>query len=163
MDWRGQGGSERQLRDPRKGHIDDFALYERDFVAFQRDVLRRIARAPGSASAHSMGGAIALRIAHEGRCPFDRLVHDGADDRALRPCRAALSRAGSPRRSTASASAAPMRRAAARRPYTLQPFEGNVLTSDPHALRAHGRDAARLSGIVRRRPHHRLGCMPRSG
>ena len=25
LDWRGQGGSERQLRNPRKGHVDSFA------------------------------------------------------------------------------------------------------------------------------------------
>ena len=33
MDWRGQGGSERALRNPRKGHVDDFALYLRDVQA----------------------------------------------------------------------------------------------------------------------------------
>ena len=52
LDWRGQGGSERQLRNPRKGHIDDFSLYERDFVAFvDRRARTVIARGPGSASA----------------------------------------------------------------------------------------------------------------
>ena len=33
MDWRGQGGSARQLKNPRKGHIDDFSLFERDLSA----------------------------------------------------------------------------------------------------------------------------------
>src|SRR3990172_7158943 len=31
VDWRGQGLSGRVLADPRKHHIDDFALYSRDF------------------------------------------------------------------------------------------------------------------------------------
>jgi lysophospholipase len=39
VDWRGQGGSERQLRNPMKGHIDDFSLYQRDLAAFTAGVL----------------------------------------------------------------------------------------------------------------------------
>ena len=50
LDWRGQGGSERQLRDPMKAHVDDFSLYERDFAAFVIDVLTPIARVRGSGS-----------------------------------------------------------------------------------------------------------------
>ena len=50
FDWRGQGGSARQLKNPRKGHIDDFSLYERDFSAFVSEVLEPPARGPGSAS-----------------------------------------------------------------------------------------------------------------
>jgi lysophospholipase len=74
MDWRGQGGSDRQLKNPLKGHIDDFALFERDFVAFRREVLVPHCPRPWIGLCHSMGGAIMLRIAHEGRCPFERLV-----------------------------------------------------------------------------------------
>ena len=33
MDWRGQGGSERPLRNARKGHVDDFSHFERDLDA----------------------------------------------------------------------------------------------------------------------------------
>src|SRR5271166_4320073 len=29
MDWRGQGGSDRPLRNSRKGHVDDFSYFER--------------------------------------------------------------------------------------------------------------------------------------
>ena len=39
LDWRGQGLSERQLRNPRKGHIDDFEIYERDLVALREQIL----------------------------------------------------------------------------------------------------------------------------
>jgi lysophospholipase len=74
MDWRGQGGSARQLKNPRKGHIDDFSLFERDLGALVDDVLGPSCPQPWFGLAHSMGGAIMLSIAHAGRCPFERLV-----------------------------------------------------------------------------------------
>ena len=74
FDWRGQGGSARLLKNPRKGHIDDFSLYERDFAAFVSEVLEPSCPRPWFGLAHSMGAAIALAIARAGRCPLDRLV-----------------------------------------------------------------------------------------
>ena len=38
LDWRGQGGSERRLRKRRKGHVDSFEEYDRDFDAFMEQV-----------------------------------------------------------------------------------------------------------------------------
>ncbi len=73
LDWRGQAGSERELDDPRKGHIDDFSQYQRDLEIFVRDVLQGRPQ-PWLALAHSMGGAILLDTAHAGRPPFERLV-----------------------------------------------------------------------------------------
>ena len=58
FDWRGQGGSQRLLPDPRKSHVDDFRAYRRDL-----SVMLRIARSqPGPlvAVAHSMGAAVLL-------------------------------------------------------------------------------------------------------
>jgi lysophospholipase len=74
MDWRGQGGSARQLKNPRKGHIDDFALFERDLNALVDDVLGPSCPQPWFGLCHSMGGAIMLSIAHADRCPFERVV-----------------------------------------------------------------------------------------
>jgi lysophospholipase len=74
LDWRGQGGSARQLKNPRKGHVDDFSLYERDLSALVDDVLGPSCPQPWFGLAHSMGGAIMLTVAHKGRCPFERLV-----------------------------------------------------------------------------------------
>jgi lysophospholipase len=74
MDWRGQGGSARQLKNPRKGHIDDFSLFERDLGALVDDVLGPSCPQPWYGLCHSMGAAIMLSIAHAGRCPFERLV-----------------------------------------------------------------------------------------
>ncbi len=74
LDWRGQGGSARQLKNRRKGHIDDFSLYERDLNAFVGQTLEPHCPKPWFGLCHSMGGAILLRVAEAGRCPFDRLV-----------------------------------------------------------------------------------------
>jgi len=74
LDWRGQGGSARQLNNPRKGHIDDFSLYERDLKAFVAQVLAPSCPRPWFGLCHSMGAAIMLGVAHAGRCPFERLV-----------------------------------------------------------------------------------------
>lgn len=74
MDWRGQGLSERQLRDRRKGHVDDFDQYQLDLDALTEGVLERQCSKPFFALGHSMGAAILLAQARAGRSPFARLV-----------------------------------------------------------------------------------------
>jgi lysophospholipase len=74
FDWRGQGLSQRQLRDSRKGHIDDFELYELDLEAVTEHVLNRFCSKPFFALGHSMGAAVLLAQARAGRSPFARLV-----------------------------------------------------------------------------------------
>jgi lysophospholipase len=74
LDWRGQGGSARLTKNPRKGHIGDFRAYQRDLDAFAAEVLALHCRPPWFALAHSMGGAIALANARSGRSPFARMV-----------------------------------------------------------------------------------------
>jgi lysophospholipase len=73
MDWRGQGGSDRQLRNARKGHVDDFSLFERDLKALRDHVLIHCPR-PWYALAHSMGAAVLLTVDAAGNSPFERLV-----------------------------------------------------------------------------------------
>ena len=73
LDWRGQGGSERELADPRKGHVDDFAQYQRDLSTFLAQMTRLACPKPWFALAHSMGGAILLEYANGGG-GFARLV-----------------------------------------------------------------------------------------
>ena len=61
LDWRGQGGSQRLLPDPRRGHVRDFAEYRRDLGAALAET--------GPATlviSHSMGGAVALRALLDG-------------------------------------------------------------------------------------------------
>jgi lysophospholipase len=74
IDWRGQGHSARRLRDPRKGYVRDFADYETDVETFIRDVVMPDCPPPFYALAHSMGGAVLLRVAHSQKRWFDRIV-----------------------------------------------------------------------------------------
>lgn len=74
LDWRGQGHSARRLRDPRKGYVRDFADYEIDVDAFMEQVVLPDCPPPYFALAHSMGGAVMLRVAYSGKRWFDRMV-----------------------------------------------------------------------------------------
>ena len=130
LDWRGQGGSERQLDNPLKGHIDDFSLYERDFGALVQDVMAPYCPRPWFGLGHSMGAAVLLMIAHAQRCPFERLVlispmieifgvrqHPAARLMIEAMDMIGLGGAFTPR--------------GRKVPIGLAPFEGNPLTSDP--------------------------------
>lgn len=74
MDWRGQGGSGRRLKDPRKGHVDDFSEYDRDLELFMSEFVLPDCPPPYFALAHSMGGNILLRSSCRRDCWFDRMV-----------------------------------------------------------------------------------------
>ena len=74
LDWRGQGHSSRRLRDARKGYVRDFSDYEVDVDTFVQQVVLPDCPPPHFALAHSMGGAVLLRIAHAGKRWFDRMV-----------------------------------------------------------------------------------------
>ncbi|HEY5081273.1 MAG TPA: alpha/beta hydrolase [Bauldia sp.] len=74
LDWRGQGGSDRRLRDANRAHVDSFAEYDRDLDAFIHQVVLPDCAPPYFALAHSLGGLVALRAAQEGRASFTRMV-----------------------------------------------------------------------------------------
>jgi lysophospholipase len=74
IDWRGQGGSERRLSDPRKGHVGDFSEYERDLDAFMNQVVLPDCPPPLFALAHSTGASVLLRVVRQGTRWFDRIV-----------------------------------------------------------------------------------------
>ncbi len=74
MDWRGQGLSQRALRDPYKGHVESFREYETDIEAFMREIVLPDCPPPIYAIGHSMGAAVLIRIAHRGYRWFDRMV-----------------------------------------------------------------------------------------
>jgi len=61
FDWRGQGGSERLLADPLRGHIDSFASYDADIDAIYSRVLVAQCPKPFFGLAHSTGGHMMLR------------------------------------------------------------------------------------------------------
>lgn len=74
LDWRGQGLSQRLLRDSRKGHVRDFGDFEIDLDVFMREVVLPDCPPPYFALAHSMGAAVLLRAAYKRRHWFDRMV-----------------------------------------------------------------------------------------
>lgn len=74
FDWRGQGGSERQLRDPRKGHVEDFEDFRIDLDAVFECARTRNLPHPWSLLAHSMGGCVALDALDRGAAPVERAV-----------------------------------------------------------------------------------------
>jgi lysophospholipase len=74
FDWRGQGHSSRRLRDPRKGFVRRFSDYEIDVETFVQQVMLPDCPPPFFALAHSMGGAVLLRVAYAGKRWFDRMV-----------------------------------------------------------------------------------------
>lgn len=74
LDWRGQGGSQRELTDPRKGHVDDFSIYRRDLAALIAHMTALGLPKPWYALAHSMGGAILLDVLADGETAFARAM-----------------------------------------------------------------------------------------
>ena len=62
MDWRGQGGSERKLSNPRKGHVWDFAEYDKDLSRFMKEVVLPDCPPPFVALARAFFAALALTL-----------------------------------------------------------------------------------------------------
>jgi lysophospholipase len=60
FDWRGQGGSERLLRDQQRGHVRDFQDYVKDLDRFFEEVVLPDCRGPYYVLGHSTGALIAL-------------------------------------------------------------------------------------------------------
>jgi lysophospholipase len=151
LDWRGQGGSERRLRNPRKGHIDSFAEYDRDLEAFMQQVALPDCPPPQYALAHSTGGLICLRAVHSGRSRFARLVLS-APLLGIPPGR--LSQANAYRVAgflTAIGLGEVEVPESLVRPIERMPFESNDLTSDPVRY-------ARNLDIVRSTPAIAIGA-----
>lgn len=74
IDWRGQGHSSRRLSDPHKGYVRHFSDFETDVGAFVEQIVLPDCPPPYYALAHSMGGAVMLRVARSGKRWFDRIV-----------------------------------------------------------------------------------------
>ncbi|MEO1066473.1 MAG: alpha/beta hydrolase [Pseudomonadota bacterium] len=75
MDWRGQGLSDRLLKDRLKGHVRSFRHYHRDLDAFLALIASKNCPKPYFALAHSMGGHILFSAAADGPATaFERIV-----------------------------------------------------------------------------------------
>ncbi|MBW8285209.1 MAG: alpha/beta hydrolase [Rhizobium sp.] len=74
FDFRGQGGSERLLKNTRKGHVHRFSDYVRDLEIFLEQIVLPDTRLPFFLLAHSTGGLIALSAAPRLANRIDRMV-----------------------------------------------------------------------------------------
>jgi lysophospholipase len=133
IDWRGQGLSDRDRREPRLGHVTDFALYQQDLDAFLATPQVAALPRPRLMLAHSMGGCIGLRALIR-RLPFEAAILSAPMwgiriDPAMRPLAMALFAAapliGLGRMFAPGTTAAS---------YAVnEPFASNLLTTDPAA------------------------------
>jgi lysophospholipase len=148
FDWRGQGGSDRLLRNPRKGHVRRFADYRLDLEAVFSQVMPKLPK-PWFALAHSMGASLCLEAARRNELPVSRLV-------ALAPMLEL-----SIIRNVAAARAAALALdalflgsifvpAGGETSIATRPFAGNRLTSDPERY-------ARNAELASRRPDLAIG------
>jgi len=129
LDWRGQGGSDRLLADPRKGHVRSFDDYQMDLEVFMREIVLPDCPAPIFGLAHSMGGAILLEAIRLGRRWFERLVLTSPMielvGRAGRPAARAIARIG-----TLLGLGQSYILGGGPAPISSRPFTGNPLTAD---------------------------------
>jgi len=72
FDWRGQGGSQRLIRNPTVGYVETFDDYVTDLMSFHRNILLPDCPPPFNLVAHSMGGLVALMAAARDRLIFER-------------------------------------------------------------------------------------------
>src|SRR6266852_9767963 len=130
LDWRGQGLSDRALRNPRKGYVRDFSRYDVDLDTFIREVVLPDCPPPFFALAHSMGASILLRAAYQGHRWFDRTVLLAPMIALPGMRRSSLTRAGIKlmRLIGLGGSYVPGGDASV---MMQRPFIGNLLTSDP--------------------------------
>jgi len=73
FDWRGQGGSERLISNPKLGYVDSFEDYGIDLKSFHTDILLPDCPPPYYLVGHSMGGLVSLMAAARDRLMFDRI------------------------------------------------------------------------------------------
>ncbi|MGJ8571618.1 MAG: alpha/beta fold hydrolase [Hoeflea sp.] len=74
FDWRGQGRSDRLLKNPLRGHIRRFGDFEADLSIFLETIVLPEARLPFCLVAHSMGALIALSMAPKLTNRIERMV-----------------------------------------------------------------------------------------
>lgn len=130
IDWRGQGLSDRPLKDGRIGHVAQFIDYQKDIAAVMRAARELDLPRPFHLLAHSMGGAIGLRAVMEGlpvqTCAFTAPMWGIQLSPAMRPFAQALAFGGT--RLGFGEHVAPNFPPES---YVLtQSFEGNTLTTD---------------------------------
>lgn len=74
LDHRGQGLSERTLKNAHIGHIKDFSQYSTDFNQFNLQVVDKYSKGKKILLAHSMGSAIAHNYLNEYKHSFEKAI-----------------------------------------------------------------------------------------
>lgn len=74
LDWRGQGLSQRMLKDPTRGYIQSYDQYVTDLVSFFKSVVPPDHHRPVIALAHSMGALILLLFLRKFKMYIDKGV-----------------------------------------------------------------------------------------
>ncbi len=133
FDSRGQGGSSRLLGNSRKGHVRDFADHVNDFELIMQDVILPDCPPPYFVLAHSTGATVALLSAERLRTQIDRMVLTApllalpySTPKMLARLSGFLMHFGLGESFAPGAGATVIQ---------TQPFETNVLTSDPERYR----------------------------
>ncbi|AXV16183.1 lysophospholipase [Neorhizobium sp. SOG26] len=126
FDLRGQGGSDRLTKNPRKGHVRRFSDYEKDLELFLEHIVLPDARLPFFLVGHSTGALVALSAAPRLSNRIHRM--------ALAAPYTALSGQGVPegliRALSTAASWTGLGSLAMGKDQNHRPFEGNPITSD---------------------------------
>ncbi len=73
FDWRGQGGSERLIKNKKLGYVDQFDDYLVDLRSFYKEILLPDCQPPYYLVGHSMGGLVSLLAGARDRLMFDRI------------------------------------------------------------------------------------------
>lgn len=147
IDWRGQGLADHMLPDPMVGHVQDFAEYQRDLDAVMDRVAQLGLPQPLYLLAHSMGGCIGLRALTRG-LPFRAAGFSapmwGISMAAwLRPVAQVIAQM-----SVWARQAHRYAPTTGGQSYLLaNPFQGNVLTTDPEMWDYMKRQVTGVSGL----------------
>jgi lysophospholipase len=128
FDWRGQGGSDRLLSDPLRGHVRSFFDYAKDLDRFFAEVVLPDCRGPFYLLAHSTGATVALLGAAQMANRVRRMVLIAP---LLALYKSPLSMPAIGRLATALACTGFGGRYVSGGVPRSQPFDSNKLTSDP--------------------------------
>lgn len=133
-DLRGQGGSDRLLKKPKKGHLRRFSDYERDLDLFLEEIVLPDTRLPFYLVAHSTGALIALSAAPRLTNRIDRMAlaapFVGLTGQAFSQ--------GLIRLIAGTLTAIGLGQLSAGRDQNRRPFAGNPLTSDERRFTRNG-------------------------
>lgn len=147
FDLRGQGGSDRLIRDPQRGYVDDFMEYVSDLEPFFEQIVLPDCRGPYYVLAHSTGALVALTATPLMANRVQRMVLSspllGFAGTTLARARRIATFFSAIGFGTRYLSGGP-------RPAEPEPFAGNTLTSDPARY-------ARNMQIYRSHPELALG------